>query len=213
MALIHQATVRPSKAELLGAWLGAQPWGPGEDPDLELVGAYRFDDPAGRVGLETHLVRAAGQLWQVALTYRDAPLPDHEAALVGRMRHSVLGERWVYDGCADPAYVRMLAATALTGVGQSVGVMEVDGRSRLLPPTVRLSGAGWIGEPIDISGFGSPTRDDDGIAVLRSSVVELRFLHRPRPASDASEDAPFVVRGIWAGQSEPHVLATASVLR
>lgn len=210
MALIHQATVQPSKAELLAAWLPVQPWGPEEGADLELVGAYRFDDPAGRVGLETHLMRAGGQLWQVALTYRDAPLPEAEAALVGRMRHSVLGERWVYDGCADPAYVRMLAATALTGVGQSVGVVEVDDRSRLLPPTVRLSGGGCIAAPIDISGFGSPTRDD-GVAVLCSSLVELRFHHRPRPTSDATEETPFVVHGIWAGQSVPHVLASASL--
>ena len=128
MALIHRATLRPGKAELLANWLAAQPWGPGDAADLERVGAYRFEDPAGRVGLETHLVRVAGEVWQVALTYRDAPLPDAEAAEVGRMHHSVLGERWVYDGCADLAYVRMLAATALTGC-RSVrrSLMEEDG--------------------------------------------------------------------------------------
>ena len=205
--------MRPGKAELLAAWLQAQPWGPGDASDLERIGAYRFDDPAGQVGLETLLVRVAGCVWQVALTYRAAPLPDAEAAVVGRMGHSVLGERWVYDGCADPAYVRMLAATALTGVGQSVDVAEDDGRSRLLPPTVRLISSGWTRDPIEISEFGPPARNEDGTAVLRSSVLELRFHHRLPPASEDVADTPFVIRGTWAGQTEPHVLATASLLR
>ena len=207
MALIHRATLRPGKAEVLAVWLSAQPWGPGDAADLERVGAYRFEDPDGRVGLETHLVRVAGEVWQVPLTYRDAPLPDAEAAEVGRMHHSVLGERWVYDGCADPAYVRMLAATALTGVGQSVEVEEEDGRSQVLPPTVRLSGAGLIAEPIDIGGFGSPVRNENGVALLRSSALELRFRHRLGSASDIAADPPYAIRGTWAGQRVPQLLA------
>jgi hypothetical protein len=209
VALIHRATLGPGKAELLADWLTAQPWGPGDAADLERVGAYRFEDPDGRVGLETHLVRVAGEVWQVALTYRDAPLPDAEAAEVGRMHHSVLGERWVYDGCADPAYVRMLAATALTGVGQSVEVGEEDGRSQVLPPTVRLSGAGSIAELVDIGGFGSPVRNENGVALLRSSALDLRFHHRPGLAPNIAADPPYAVRGTWAGQNVPQLLAGA----
>lgn len=209
MASIHRATVRPSKVDLLAAWLPAQPWGPVNANDLAPVGAYRFEDPDGQVGLETHLVRVADSVWHVPLTYRDEPLPGAGNHLVGRMHHSVLGERWVYDGCADPAYIRMLAATTLTGVGQSVEVVEEQGRSTLLPPTVRLSGGGWTGAPIEISGFRPPTRDEDAMAVLRSTVLELRLYRRPRSTSDA----PYVVRGAWAGQTDPLVLATASPLQ
>lgn len=49
------------------------------------------------------------------LTYRGAPLPGAEPWLVGTMEHSVLGRRWVYDGCGDPVHVAALVATILAG--------------------------------------------------------------------------------------------------
>ena len=58
-----------------------------------MIGSYRFDDPDGRVGMETHLVTAGGALMQVALTYRDEPLDGAEDALITEMQHSVLGTR------------------------------------------------------------------------------------------------------------------------
>jgi hypothetical protein len=42
--------------------------------ELERVGAYRFDDPVGEVGIETHLVRAGERLLHVPLTYRANPM-------------------------------------------------------------------------------------------------------------------------------------------
>ena len=56
MAIIHQATLSPSKRELIEKYLPVQPWftKDGSAPP-ELLGAYRFDDPDGEVGLETHL--------------------------------------------------------------------------------------------------------------------------------------------------------------
>ncbi|MGC4856177.1 maltokinase N-terminal cap-like domain-containing protein [Micromonospora sp. DT4] len=78
-------------------------------------GAYRFDDPAGEVGIETMLVAAAdGPVHQVPLTYRAAPLDDVDEWLVGTTEHSALGRRWVYDGCADPVY----AAAVQPAVGR-----------------------------------------------------------------------------------------------
>ncbi len=62
------------------------------------------------MGVETLLVRVGeGPVLQVPLTYRGAPLPGGESALVGTMEHSVLGPRWVYDGTGDPVYVATLA--------------------------------------------------------------------------------------------------------
>jgi len=129
MALLHQADLTPTKLELLAAWLPTRGWYPGPTgtavlPDsapqasLELtrVAGYRFDDPAGEVGVETILVQAGdGPVVQVPLTYRGAPLSDAEAFLVGTTDHSVLGKRWVYDACGDPVYANVLA-TATSGL-------------------------------------------------------------------------------------------------
>jgi maltokinase len=114
MAEILDATLTPTKPELVQAWIGAQRWyaGKGRVPELETVFAYRFDDPAGEVGVETLLVRDASagdpEVYQVPLTYRGAPVPELEHALVGTLEHSVLGQRWVYDGCHDPVYAACL---------------------------------------------------------------------------------------------------------
>jgi hypothetical protein len=51
MAIIYKATLNPSKLNLLNAWMPSRPWFTGV-ADAQRVGAYRFDDPAGEVGLE-----------------------------------------------------------------------------------------------------------------------------------------------------------------
>src|SRR3954451_22866156 len=108
MALIHRATIRPTKAELLADWVPTQPWG---EREFELVGAYRFDDPDGEVGIETHVLASPdGDLLQVPLTYRGAPLAGAERFLVCTMEHSVLGPRWIYDAVGDPVYAAVLAS-------------------------------------------------------------------------------------------------------
>ncbi len=72
---------------------------------MTALGAYRFDDPAGEVGVETFLLQAGDVVLQVPLTYRSGPLPGAEDALVGETEHSVLGRRWVHDGTADPVWL------------------------------------------------------------------------------------------------------------
>lgn len=99
MAIIHRATLSPRKPELINAWLGGRTWaGQGS---AEVLGTYRFDDPAGEVGVEAFLLRRGERLLHLPLAYRGAPLPGHGDHLVGTMEHSVLGTRWVYDGSAD----------------------------------------------------------------------------------------------------------------
>lgn len=80
MAIIHQAELRPTKMELLNQWLPGRPWFPGPGSTLEKVGAFRFDDPDGEVGLETILVGTDDVVFQVPLSYRGAPWPGPRAS-------------------------------------------------------------------------------------------------------------------------------------
>ena len=139
MALIHQATLTPGKLDLLRAWLPTRPWFPA-GAEVTALGAYRFDDPAGEVGVETFLLQAGAVVLQVPLTYRSGPLPGAEHALVGTTEHSVLGRRWVHDGTADPVWLAALVAAVLTGGTEAAEELEVDGRRQ--PPRPRRDRAG-----------------------------------------------------------------------
>ncbi|MFF9606294.1 1,4-alpha-glucan branching protein [Streptomyces sp. NPDC014684] len=115
MAVIHRTTLTPTKVEHLTAWLPTRPWyrgGPAPEP--ERSGGFRLDDPAGEVGIEfmvtTDTSGPEPVSYLVPLTYRDAPLPGAESALIGTSEHGVLGERWIYDGCHDPVLFTELLA-------------------------------------------------------------------------------------------------------
>jgi predicted trehalose synthase len=119
MAEIHQATLTPTKLELLPEWMAQQRWyaAKGRLPQLRRLWSWRLDDPAGQVGIETLIVVDEAGLepvvYQVPLTYRGAPLEGGEQALVGITQHSVLGQRWIYDGPRDPVYAAQLLELAL----------------------------------------------------------------------------------------------------
>jgi maltokinase len=117
VAEIHTgATITPSKLDLLTGWIGSQRWyaAKGATPRLRRLRSFRFEDPAGEVGVEVMVVADdAGTVpvvYQVPLSYRSAPLEGGERALVGTCEHSVLGTRWVYDGCHDPVFADRLVA-------------------------------------------------------------------------------------------------------
>lgn len=99
MAIIYQAELSPSKPEILRDFLAGRSWG--ESGELELLGAYRFDDPDGEVGVECQLVQVGETTYHLPLTYRPAPVEGAEEHLLTTMQHSVLGERYVYDGLGD----------------------------------------------------------------------------------------------------------------
>ncbi|GHA78137.1 1,4-alpha-glucan branching protein [Streptomyces termitum] len=111
MALIHRTTMRPTKQELVAAWLPTREWyvpGTGEVRPVA-VGGFRLDDPAGEVGVEFMAV-ADGEgpdavVYLVPMTYRGKPLDGAEGALIGTSEHGVLGTRWIYDGAHDPVLV------------------------------------------------------------------------------------------------------------
>lgn len=147
MALLHDATLTPTKRELLTGWLATQPWWPGGE--YTHLGAYRLDDPAGEVGIECFIVGASdGTLVHVPVTYRGAQLDGAEAHLIGTTEHSVLGPRWVYDGAADPVLVATMTATIARGGREADQELESDGKRepRASSATVRGTGSG---EPAD----------------------------------------------------------------
>jgi hypothetical protein len=202
VAIFHRATITPTKDELIATWAPTRPWGPAPGEPVDVIGSYRFDDPEGRVGMETHLVTAGGALLQVPLTYRDEPLAGAEAALITEMEHSVLGTRWVYDGLRDPRFVVMLAGVAMTGQGEALGLAEYAGRWYIAPSNVRIQGGGWTQERVPVDGFALDA-DDATVAVLRNERFELTFFRRPAPGARP----PIGLTATWDERREPVVLA------
>ena len=202
MALFHAATIVPTKAELIARWAPTRPWGPSPADPVEVLGSYRFDDPDGRVGMETHLVEAGGALLQVPLTYRDEPLDGADDALIAEMQHSVLGTRWVYDGLRDPQLVVMLASVAMTGQGEALGMALHDGRWYVAPSNVRIQGGGWTLERVPVDGFELGS-DDATASVLRSERFQLTVFRRPAPGPRPA----IGLTATWDGQEDPVVLA------
>ena len=204
MGLFHRAIVTPSKTEMIEAWGPTQGWWPAADAPVEVIGSFRFDDPDGQVGMETHLVRAAGVLYQVPLTYRNEPLPGAETAFVATTEHTVLGTRYVYDGLGDELYLVMLAATAMTGQGETLGMAVYDGRWYVAPAAVRIEGGGWTLDRVPVDRF-EPT-DADGVFV--NDGFELHF-HR---APVAGPRPPMGLAASWDGQSDPVLVAQVRAL-
>lgn len=201
MALLHKATLTPSKLELLTAWLPTRPWF-GSEADLKQAGAYRFDDPAGEVGLEAFILEVGdGSVVHVPLTYRAAPVAGAEEFLVGTTEHSVLGSRWVYDGCGDPVWVAQMADAILTGAPQAEELVEVEGGLVPREPTATVRGSGSGNTPVVVPD--TLSCDDDGpTTVVRADGLELvvvRVLGAEVPAEQT-------LTGSWAGGG-PAVLA------
>lgn len=202
MALFHKATLVPSKTELLAGWVPSQSWCRDPSGAVEVIGAFRFDDPAGQTGIETHLVRVGDDVYQVPLTYNNDEIPGAAAALVGTIEHSALGTRWVYDAVHDETYLVMLAGAAMTGQGEALGMAEVDGRWVVAPANVRIEGGGWTGERVPVDGF-EPVSDGGATVLMRNDRFDLVF-HRRVPF----ESRPSMgLAASWPGQDEPVLLA------
>ncbi|MGC0364684.1 hypothetical protein ABH922_002668 [Rhodococcus sp. 27YEA15] len=206
MALIYSAQLNPSKIDLLRAWVPGRAWlGSLDVSEVKAVGAYRFDDPDGEVGIETHLLSTQpGVVLHVPLTYRGAPLDGADEYLVTTMDHSVLGPRWVYDGCGDVAYARALATTILTGGSEAELVFAdpADGR----PPTTFVTGNGRPATAVpEIATVA--TTDSVGSTRISADGVELTVLRIMDP--DRTAGGP-TLTGTWPGQDTPVVLATAA---
>lgn len=203
MALIYRATIKPTKLELIGGWLPAQPWYTGDaEPEPTALGAYRFDDPDGEVGIETHLVRVGdGPVLQVPLTYRGAELAGAEDALIATMEHSVLGPRWVYDGCGDPVYASALANALLRGGEQAAA--HIVGTDEVREPSVRVQGSGQPANPVVYSDVHYATDDDRTVCTVADASLEVMRVVDPA----APTRAEHTLTGTWVGEPEPVLLA------
>ena len=109
------AVLNPTKAEILH-----QQFGP-----VTSIGAFRFVDPNGKVGIETLLVRETdGALLQFPVTYREQRISDtHE---VGTTEHSHLGTRHITKVVADPVAVTEIIRVILEG---DTNVQRSDGKT------------------------------------------------------------------------------------
>lgn len=198
MALIHRAQLTPTKLELLSAWLPTRHWFKGEAGGVERVAGFRFDDPAGEVGIETLLVRSGdGPVHQVPLTYRGAPLTGGDDHLVGTTEHSALGKRWVYDACGDPVYAATLASTILSGGGQAEEHFE-DGERRA--PSMIVTASGSTEKPAVEAVLRVVDEDP---TVIVTNTVELAVIRRV----DGGRGEPTHPRLTGAWDGEPFILA------
>ncbi len=207
MAILHQATLVPSKLELMTSWLPSRTWLHGADTSAFVaVGAYRFDDPDGEVGMESHLLKTAeGLTIQVPLTYRAAPLGDAEEFFVGTMEHSVLGQRWVYDGCGDVTYLTALVATILSGGHEApLDVITDDGLVRR-EATTKVLGSGSsrtdarVVAPVTCMDRGTETHVNSGdLEIVLYRVV----------GDKSTDEHVSTLSGTWVGQEKPVTLAS-----
>ncbi|MFB9777486.1 CG0192-related protein [Brevibacterium otitidis] len=191
MAQLYDAELSPGKLELVQTWLPSQEWsGLDAEVPLEVVTSYRFDDPAGEVGIEMHLVRSAdnadGPIYQVPVTYRGAPLEGAEDALITTMEHSVLGKRWVYDAVADPVFVEQARRT-IAEADTSAEEIIVDGDNP--GPRTDIADARGTGWDAAIK------------AVEEADLNVTRLLEADQLAG--AETGPGMLMATWDGQSEP----------
>jgi hypothetical protein len=157
----------------VGPWLRTRSWWDGI-ADRGPVGTFRLDDPAGEVGIECFLFGSAqGSTLFVPVTYRGAELVDADVHLLGTMYHSVLGDRWVYDGCGDPVFLSTVIDTIrLAGTHADLHVHRSDGAVEVREPTARVRGSG-----ADLPAFGpgpSPVPvDEQGRTIVGARELTL----------------------------------------
>lgn len=216
MALLHEAELSPSKLELLAGWAPHQEWFRGSPDDgLVTVGAFRFDDPAGEVGVETLLVRSGdGPVLQIPVTYRGAPMTGGEAFLIGEMHHSALGDRWVYDAVGDPVYLQTTAAAALTGGHEAELFIDVEGERVQKAPTAQVIGSGSSGPTVELPSVEQIVVRSHGVHTVANTdhlnLVVLRVPGEGGMPDSGVEASPTLsigsLEGTWSGQSDPQTL-------
>ncbi|MFF7976013.1 1,4-alpha-glucan branching protein [Streptomyces sp. NPDC007905] len=215
MAVIHHTTLSPTKLELLTTWLPTRPWhrGGAGAPGLAKSGGFRLDDPEGEVGIELMVVTDSSTpepiAYLVPLSYRGAPLEGAEHALVGTTEHGVLGKRWAYDGCHDPAVVTELLSL-IEGRAQAMAQSISD------TPDHEVTRS-YTGEPFPLHNLTpEPTDDEQG---TRIAAPHGTTLHLHRVLTPVPENPPLPEQGAighvasgWSGPDGSRLRAVFAVL-
>jgi hypothetical protein len=214
MAIVYAAQLVPTKLELMARWLPAQPWYAGGADRLEALGAFRFDDPDGQVGVQVHVVHSGpgSAIYQVPMTYRPEPLAHAADALMGEMQHSVLGTRYVYDGCHDPVFVGELVRAILTGDTNVPEIRHTDTAPPVeLPTTMHVRGSGGGDAVVPAIGLLDvvPSSADGWPTIIRTGLVEARVLRVLDQDVDPGESS--VLTGTWGDRVTPCRLASVAV--
>ncbi|WP_405858940.1 1,4-alpha-glucan branching protein [Streptomyces sp. NBC_01515] len=205
MAIIHRTYLKPTKLELLTTWLPTRAWYHGSpEPELVKSGGFRLDDPEGEVGIEFMVVTDAPDAYLVPLTYRAAPLPGAEHALVGTMEHGVLGPRWAYDGCHDP-----VLTAGLTALVEGRVEAQAQSVSDTLDREVARS---WTGTA-RVPALGAPADTAEATEFAVPDGPTLRLHRVLTPGSTPPEDAIGQVTGAWAQADGTRVRALFATLR
>ncbi|WP_327729090.1 1,4-alpha-glucan branching protein [Streptomyces sp. NBC_00487] len=212
MALIHRTTLKPTKLELLASWLPSRPWYAGgpDAPELTKAGGFRLDDPEGEVGIEfmvaTDTSGPAPVHYLAPLTYRGAPLPDAEHALIGTMDHGVLGRRWAYDGCHDPVLITQLLAL-LEGKAEPQAQSLTDTPDHEVTRTYTGEGALSV---VALTATDTPEATELPLHP-GPTVLHLNRILRPGPL-DLPEGAKGHVTGHWTLPDDTRVHGVFAVL-
>ncbi|MGX6452151.1 maltokinase N-terminal cap-like domain-containing protein [Brevibacterium paucivorans] len=197
MAQIYNAVLSPSKNQVIATVLGT------DEADIEKLTSYRFDDPAGQIGMEVHIVRTPdGSVLQVPLVYRPEPLEDaEEDELIATMEHSVLGTRYVYLGMSDPVFAEALDVT-ISEERSGAEQFLVDGDTQT-PITEGLADVIGTGE-IELE----EEEDDENLIGVLELFAELDL----DGLSEEEANQPGQLIGTWEGQDTPVLLAHSGLV-
>ncbi|WP_347031668.1 maltokinase N-terminal cap-like domain-containing protein [Brevibacterium paucivorans] len=197
MAQIYNAELSPSKNQVIATVLGT------DEADIEKLTSYRFDDPAGQIGMEVHIVRTPdGSVLQVPLVYRPEPLEDaEEDELITTMEHSVLGTRYVYLGMSDPVFAEALDVT-ISEERSGAEQFLVDGDTQT-PITEGLADVIGTGE-IELE----EEEDDENLIGVLELFAELDL----EGLSEEETNQPGQLIGTWEGQDTPVLLAHSGLV-
>jgi hypothetical protein len=99
----------------------------------------------------------------------------------------------------------MLAAVAMTGQGEALGMAVYEGRWSIAPTNVRIQGGGWTLERVPVDGFELRSDDASG-AVLNNDRFEMTVFRHPRPGPRPA----IGLTASWDGQENTVVLAEVS---
>ena len=197
MAQIYNAELSPSKNQVIATVLGT------DEADIEKLTSYRFDDPAGQIGMEVHIVRTPdGSVLQVPLVYRPEPLEDaEEDELITTMEHSVLGTRYVYLGMSDPVFAEALDVT-ISEERNGAEQFLVDGDTQT-PITEGLA---------DVIGTGEIELEEEEYDENLIGVLELFAELDLDGLSEEEANQPGQLIGTWEGQDTPVLLAHSGLV-